>query len=299
MTALAAEDWGFLLKDKPGGMKTPTNVALSRPPGMTSALVSRGPNVQLGLMKPPLVSSFEGAGEAFQPSSMPSLAEWTLTTLTTGAEILPTRTVQFSVASFLVESLSMSIDTEDPSVPFSANEVSMWGSLASSTWVSTGHRDPATTPTATTEMAKSVQRAADLRPVLDRRGDGWQLLRRPNALMARWVQCRLWWIILFTNKSPLDQVCCRLSRQGPSTTDSIPPNGSCGRRAACGVEPNRQKQPKGESNVGEYPWVVSGWNLLPENILIYVNFLSLSSLLRQWFFMWLSRAERNSCVMEC
>lgn len=58
------------------------------------------------------------------------------------------------------------------------------------------------------------------------------------------------------SKCPDGQVCCRLSRAGGPQT-SVPQNGSCGRRSACGVEQNRQKQNRGESNVGEYPWVVS------------------------------------------
>lgn len=55
------------------------------------------------------------------------------------------------------------------------------------------------------------------------------------------------------------QVCCRkngINRRG-SVRPSIPAEGSCGKRRACGIAPGKILHKKGEANVGEYPWSVS------------------------------------------
>jgi len=57
-------------------------------------------------------------------------------------------------------------------------------------------------------------------------------------------------------RCPSGQVCCRSSPATPSSIPSTPPpDGSCGRRAACGVAPGKIVPKRGEANIGEYPWM--------------------------------------------
>jgi len=56
-------------------------------------------------------------------------------------------------------------------------------------------------------------------------------------------------------RCPSGQVCCRSSPATPSPPSTPPPDGSCGRRAACGVAPRKIVPKRGEANLGEYPWM--------------------------------------------